>query len=143
MLNILVFYFLLKIHLLTAQWIYAIHCIIKKNSCDKEIKFCVLIMLLFFFYDNLQTFRSNMTLTPHPDKEELIMFGGEFLTGSKVYSRIKPWFKLYTFVEHQFFYFLFSRVTELNVHWSIKISYCIDRTIVQRYLWNCESHLIH
>ncbi|XP_048751852.1 kelch domain-containing protein 4-like isoform X2 [Ostrea edulis] len=26
-----------------------------------------------------------MTLTPHPDKDELIMFGGEFLTGSKVY----------------------------------------------------------
>lgn len=30
--------------------------------------------------------RSNMTLTPHPDKDELIMFGGEFLTGSKVKS---------------------------------------------------------
>lgn len=29
--------------------------------------------------------RSNMTLTSHPDKEELIMFGGEFLTGSKMY----------------------------------------------------------
>ncbi|XP_061197077.1 kelch domain-containing protein 4-like [Saccostrea echinata] len=29
--------------------------------------------------------RSNMTLTPHPDKDELIMFGGEFLAGNKIY----------------------------------------------------------
>ena len=28
--------------------------------------------------------RSNMTLTAHPDKDELIMFGGEYYTGHKV-----------------------------------------------------------
>ena len=25
-----------------------------------------------------------MTLSPHPDKDELIMFGGEYFTGNKV-----------------------------------------------------------
>jgi len=28
--------------------------------------------------------RCNMTLTPHPDRDELIMFGGEYFTGNKV-----------------------------------------------------------
>lgn len=28
--------------------------------------------------------RCNMTLTPHPDKDELILFGGEYFTGNKV-----------------------------------------------------------
>lgn len=87
-------FFPLKICLFTAQWSYTIHCIMT-NSCDKEIKFCVLTMLFFSYINNFQNFRSNMTLTSHPDKEELIMFGGEFLTGSKVYSRTMPWFKLY------------------------------------------------
>lgn len=54
-------------------------------------------------YNNFQTFRSNMTLTPHPDKEELIMFGGEFLTGSKVYSTTMPYGSNYTFVKLRFF----------------------------------------
>ncbi|KAK3086220.1 hypothetical protein FSP39_015405 [Pinctada imbricata] len=34
---------------------------------------------------NPPTERSNMTLNAHPDKEELIMFGGEFYTGSKMF----------------------------------------------------------
>ena len=29
-------------------------------------------------------FRCNMTLVAHPDKEELIMFGGEYFTGKQV-----------------------------------------------------------
>ncbi|KAK7474033.1 hypothetical protein BaRGS_00034743, partial [Batillaria attramentaria] len=29
--------------------------------------------------------RCNMTLVPHPDKDELIMFGGEYFTGNKMY----------------------------------------------------------
>lgn len=29
--------------------------------------------------------RCNMTLTPHPDKDELMMFGGEYFTGNKMY----------------------------------------------------------
>lgn len=28
--------------------------------------------------------RSNFSITPHPDKDQLIIFGGEFFNGSKV-----------------------------------------------------------
>lgn len=81
-------------------------------------------------YNNFQTFRSNMTLTPHPDKEELIMFGGEFLTGSKVYTQRPCHGSNYTFVKLQFF-FIWSLVESQNC---FKLSYCIDRIFVQKYL---------
>ena len=32
----------------------------------------------------ISIYRCSMTLTPHPDKDELIMFGGEYFTGNQV-----------------------------------------------------------
>ncbi len=36
------------------------------------------------YLEDFLYFRCNMTLTPHPDKDELIMFGGEYFNGRKV-----------------------------------------------------------
>ena len=36
------------------------------------------------------SYRCNMSLTAHPDKDELIMFGGEYFNGSKVWPAYKP-----------------------------------------------------
>ena len=44
-------------------------CVISAHYMDSYMFFC---------------FRCNMTLVAHPDKEELIMFGGEYFTGKQV-----------------------------------------------------------
>lgn len=40
------------------------------------------------YYDVLSCFRLNASFSAHPEKDELIMFGGEYFNGKKVYSNV-------------------------------------------------------
>ena len=67
---------------------------------------CRSIILLLSSRDFCVDFRCNMTLTAHPEKDELIMFGGEYFNGKKVSSVTTRITSLYIFTIYlpQIFY---------------------------------------
>lgn len=63
--------------------------------------------------------RSAFTLTPHPDKDQLILFGGEYFNGSKVclyedFMHIYMYVFLSVFVLCGFMYTLICSLTSKN-----------------------------
>lgn len=76
--------------------------------------------------------RANFTLTAHPDKEELILLGGEYFNGKKVHYYNLGSSSALRSLPHQFW---------LHAHWST--SYGVDTQTVQReILLHIISHIV-